>query len=450
MFDPYRKWLGIPPKDQPPNHYRLLALELFESDLDVIEGSADKQMGHVRQYQSGEHAAAAAKILNELAVARLCLLKPATKAAYDEDLRRKLAPVEVALPDFSKLQFTEVSSTNVSKSRVQSNRAGQAPLSKMSPQRIAGAGIGAVVCILLVVYLLMPRHDASARKVPTNVTRESAIEKKAPAASATLPSATRSEPGVLSFPKGKAVPVPGFEDQTDCFSVCLTPDLKQIVIGKITPGSAVDLYLCTRAQTTEPFGRPKLIESTLGPETEAYPSISPDGLELYFIRSDVNPMIWVTRRSDLSADFGPAEKWSICQADEQSSRLGTPQVISKDQVLFSRISMDTRSIWSSVRRLEDRFSLPELYATPPGNPTVFFSPSGFHAYFGGIDNGLFLLTRPNPTATLGELKQLLDGAATGPIDGTIWISPQEDLAFYCSPGPGEKPGSGHRLWMIAF
>jgi hypothetical protein len=28
--DPYDEWLGIPPKDQPPNHYRLLGLELFE------------------------------------------------------------------------------------------------------------------------------------------------------------------------------------------------------------------------------------------------------------------------------------------------------------------------------------------------------------------------------------------------------------------------------------
>ena len=62
MFDPYRKWLGIPPKDQPPNYYRLLSLELYESDLDVIEGAADRQMGFVRQYQSGEHAAIAAKL----------------------------------------------------------------------------------------------------------------------------------------------------------------------------------------------------------------------------------------------------------------------------------------------------------------------------------------------------------------------------------------------------
>jgi hypothetical protein len=26
-FDPYYHWLGIAPKDQPPNHYRLLGVE---------------------------------------------------------------------------------------------------------------------------------------------------------------------------------------------------------------------------------------------------------------------------------------------------------------------------------------------------------------------------------------------------------------------------------------
>ena len=35
-FDPYHKWLGIPPQDQPPHYYRLLGIELFESDPDVI------------------------------------------------------------------------------------------------------------------------------------------------------------------------------------------------------------------------------------------------------------------------------------------------------------------------------------------------------------------------------------------------------------------------------
>ena len=95
MFDPYRKWLGIPPKDQPPNHYRLLSLELYESDLDVIEGAADRAMGFIRNYQSGEHASLAAKLLNEVATARLCLLKPASKSEYDATLREQLAVAEV-------------------------------------------------------------------------------------------------------------------------------------------------------------------------------------------------------------------------------------------------------------------------------------------------------------------------------------------------------------------
>lgn len=94
MFDPYHKWLGIPAKDQPPNYYRLLHLDLYESDLDVIEGAADRAMGFIRQYQSGEHAALAAKLLNEIATARLCLMKPASKAEYDAKLKKDRAQLE--------------------------------------------------------------------------------------------------------------------------------------------------------------------------------------------------------------------------------------------------------------------------------------------------------------------------------------------------------------------
>jgi len=40
-FDPYHKWLGIPPDEQPPDHYRLLAVRRFEDDPDVIAAAAD-------------------------------------------------------------------------------------------------------------------------------------------------------------------------------------------------------------------------------------------------------------------------------------------------------------------------------------------------------------------------------------------------------------------------
>lgn len=86
-FDPYHKWLGIPPKDQPPNHYRLLGIERFEADPQVIELAADRQMTHVRSFQTGPHSALSQRLLNELSAARICLLNAQRKAEYDRTLQ---------------------------------------------------------------------------------------------------------------------------------------------------------------------------------------------------------------------------------------------------------------------------------------------------------------------------------------------------------------------------
>lgn len=89
-FDAYRKWLGIPPEDQPPHHYRLLGIAVFEDDPDVIENAANRQMTHVRTFQSGRNAELSQKILNELSSARICLLNADKKAAYDAALKEQL------------------------------------------------------------------------------------------------------------------------------------------------------------------------------------------------------------------------------------------------------------------------------------------------------------------------------------------------------------------------
>ena len=87
QFDPYHKWLGIRPEEQPANHYRLLGITLFEDDPDAITSAAYQRMAHVRTYQLGKHSDLSQKILNELATAKVCLLNPEKKAAYDEQLR---------------------------------------------------------------------------------------------------------------------------------------------------------------------------------------------------------------------------------------------------------------------------------------------------------------------------------------------------------------------------
>ena len=89
-FDPYHAWLGIPPEEQPPTHYRLLGILAFENDPKVIQAAADERTGSLHGHEAGEHAQAALRLLNEVAVARVCLLNPQRKKAYDRGLRQRL------------------------------------------------------------------------------------------------------------------------------------------------------------------------------------------------------------------------------------------------------------------------------------------------------------------------------------------------------------------------
>lgn len=94
-FDPYLKWLGIHPKDQPPNHYRLLGVELFEPDPDVINNAADARMLLVKTIQTGSNSHLSQKILNEVTAATVCLLDPRQKEKYDGALRCHLSAAAV-------------------------------------------------------------------------------------------------------------------------------------------------------------------------------------------------------------------------------------------------------------------------------------------------------------------------------------------------------------------
>ena len=93
-FDPYLKWLGIRSTERPPNHYALLGLSLFEDDPEVVSNAADRQMSHVRTYQVGPHSHWSQRLLNELAVAKLCLLRADRKATYDAQLGEQFAAAE--------------------------------------------------------------------------------------------------------------------------------------------------------------------------------------------------------------------------------------------------------------------------------------------------------------------------------------------------------------------
>lgn len=87
MFDPYRKWLGIPEQFRPPTHYQLLGIGIEERDREVIEAAAIRQSAYVRNFQNGPNGDVAARLLTEIAAARVCLLDATKRAAYDAMIR---------------------------------------------------------------------------------------------------------------------------------------------------------------------------------------------------------------------------------------------------------------------------------------------------------------------------------------------------------------------------
>jgi serine/threonine protein kinase len=82
-FDPYYEWLSIPPGEQPADLYRLLGLQRFEKNIRVIRSAADRQIAHVRAFSTGSQGRLARKVLKDLYLARLQLLHPQRRLAYD-------------------------------------------------------------------------------------------------------------------------------------------------------------------------------------------------------------------------------------------------------------------------------------------------------------------------------------------------------------------------------
>ncbi|HEY4259136.1 MAG TPA: hypothetical protein VGM98_03205, partial [Schlesneria sp.] len=216
MFDPYRKWLGISAKDLPANHYRLLGLEVFESDPDVIEGAAERQMTFIRQYQSGEYATDAARILNELATARLCLLKPATKTAYDATLRQQINAASSAASaanepglSFSEEDLAAIESLPRARKKSKTKKGAGLP-----PIVLIGAGAGLAVCAVIVFLSMGSRKPRIEQPTAENVTSteptNSSVEKTVkPAVPATtpvnLPSVTWSDSSSVMEPAGQPI-----------------------------------------------------------------------------------------------------------------------------------------------------------------------------------------------------------------------------------------------------
>ncbi len=96
QFDPYLKWLGIRDPLRPPHHYRLLGIDPFESDPDVIKSAANRQINFVSSFVGGEHSAQATELVERLKYVANVLLNAQKKQLYDDALRPFIAQLNQA------------------------------------------------------------------------------------------------------------------------------------------------------------------------------------------------------------------------------------------------------------------------------------------------------------------------------------------------------------------
>ena len=214
-----------------------------------------------------------------------------------------------------------------------------------------------------------------------------------------------------------------------------------------------DLYMATREDVSQAFGELRRIDGSVFPGTDTHPALSPDGLELIFDSPDNLPRLYYCQRQTTSGEFGEAVRWSVPGFEAtELQRVERPQFIDPLSVVFVVVSTDgqDRSVWT-VKRTAPQSAFGSLREFPVSNPwpAYFVAETGLRAYYGSPE-GLFVVGRRNKSDTLGQSIPLLDAAVTGAIEGTVWVAPQEDVVFYVSSGPGEKPGSSRRLWMIRF
>ncbi|HQU45970.1 MAG TPA: hypothetical protein PK867_24365, partial [Pirellulales bacterium] len=84
--NPYRDWLGIESPSATPSYYELLGLPPLESDTGKIGAAFQRQSQRLSPHLSGGDSDAAQRLLAELAEARMTLLTPTAKRAYDQAL----------------------------------------------------------------------------------------------------------------------------------------------------------------------------------------------------------------------------------------------------------------------------------------------------------------------------------------------------------------------------
>jgi len=316
-------------------------------------------------------------------------------------------------------------------------------------QRVRMVMAGCLIMALAVGLWIWRRYASQAPpERPSSTTPVSAHQLLATAAArrAKSPSIPGLHPGVPQL-------VPGLEEVDTAWTPSLSDDLCTIVFAASDDTkSAYELYIADRPNVSSAFANLHAIESCASRGHNIKPTLSPDGLELIFVRLEAKSLFYYAQRSSRSSEFGEPAGWPESKIARPDQRVCMARFLDPLHVLISveNTASQPHFLFFVVERASQSaaFGPPQSIALEGCGGVVCLRPNRLVGYY-GIDKGLFVQARSNLEEALNTRVCLVDAAVCGAVAGPIWVAPAEDVAFYCSAGPGQRSGRKN-LWMIRF
>lgn len=320
-------------------------------------------------------------------------------------------------------------------------------------------GLAATAFLLWRWFSGPPKFPAHVGPTPTFTEGELAAPRLAPAPK--TPTASNLNVGVPQK-------IPGLGDVRGALDPTLSADLKTLVfVVESGPQGGRDLMMSRREAPTRPFPAPAPLASVNSPAAEQSPTLSRDGRELIFLR-DGAPFL--ADRADPELPFRTPVPLTLPGVDPAKDAVDAFQLFTDEMYLAYRLTARDPAAPQPRQRyaLAFRVARGEPFESTEVLPT--WSPWAVNRLsadalrcFVADGEGLSVSARVGRSDKFGMpgLLQRLTADRIGPIVGTFWVAPKEDLLVYASPGPptgaartkaAAKPAADRPtgLWMVRF
>ena len=265
--------------------------------------------------------------------------------------------------------------------------------------------------------------------------------------------------GEYRFGPVSLMPAP-INDEHENATPSLSRDMLTMYFASNRPGTEgiSDIWMSTRATISSPWTEPtRLPDSINSGRVEMSPSISADGLELYFRRADtfaegdgIRGELYVSTRGSQSDPWGLAEKLAA-PINLPGFDQNEPSISMFDglELYFNstRPEDDGQDIYFARRATPlDPFGEPELFRPVSGSP--FLSADGLKFFFVtpvletlGADD-FYVMTRDTPDGEFGVPIHLA-GISSSAEDWSLIISADESTVYFSTT----RGGGRLKIWQ---